>query len=106
VFANSCLTPQEGLQKLADTGMARGEGPLGQLFLSSVMGGAFLSLGCSMFCTLAGGSLAIQAAAPGIHAVMSGAIFPIGLTLIVLSGTNLFTGDILFGWLPFMTNKD
>jgi formate/nitrite transporter len=47
--------------------------------------------------------MAVQAFAPGLHAVMTAAIFPIGLSMIVLSGTNLFTGEMMFGWLPFMS---
>jgi formate/nitrite transporter FocA (FNT family) len=41
-----------------------------------------------------------------MHKIVSAMIFPIGLTLIVLTGTNLFTGDIMFGWLPFVTRDE
>ena len=58
-----------------------------------MLGGAYLSVGASLFVMLGGGAAEAFAAAPLAHKLLSAAIFPAGLSMIVLSGTDLLTCD-------------
>ena len=45
---------------------------------------------------LAGGTPLLQASAPGLHSLMSAAVFPIGLTMIVFTKTDLLTSNFYY----------
>lgn len=46
----------------------------------------------------------LAASAPGIAALLGGLVFPIGLTMIIFSGTDLLTSNMLYTSLPFLTH--
>jgi formate transporter len=59
----------------------------------SVLGGAFVSLGALLAIVVAGGMPAAAAGNPGVVKLLSGAVFPVGLIMVVLAGAQLFTSD-------------
>ncbi len=72
-----------------------------RLFVYSIMGGAFISLGGLLALIVAGGMPEIAASNPGITKFVFGAVFPLGLILVVIGGGELFTSDcavISFGF--------
>jgi len=57
------------------------------------MGGMFIAMGAT-FATVA--STGVEAAfGPGVKALIAGAVFPVGLVMIVITGMSLFTGDTM-----------
>lgn len=101
--ANKLSAPQQAMVYLNDVGLTRGDRPSTQIFVSSVLGGAFLSWGAAMYLTLGGGSPELMASAPGMHKIVSALIFPIGLSCIVLSGSDLLTSNMMYSTLPFVS---
>ncbi len=95
--------PQQTMVYLNDVGLVRGERPASQIFYSSVLGGAYLCWGASMFILLGGGSPELAASNPGAHKVLSALIFPIGLSSIVVSGSDLLTSNMCYATLPFVS---
>lgn len=46
----------------------------------------------------------LQASMPGLHSLLSASVFPIGLSMIVFTGTDLLTSTMLYTSLPFFTH--
>ena len=99
------LTPSETMAKLAQTAESRGDRPVTKILASSALAAAQLSFGGMLFVSVAGGSAALASAVPGIHSLVSAMVFPTGLSLIVLTGTDLLTGNMLYASLPFVSEK-
>jgi len=102
---NAVAVQSAALVKLNNVGLTRGDRPLEQILASSILGGSFLCFGASMYVLLGGGSAEVLAAAPGIHKIASALIFPIGLSLIVVTGADLLTSNMMYSTLPF-ASKD
>lgn len=64
------------------------------IITGSVVGGALLGFGCSVTCLAVGGMApALASAGPAAAQLLAGAMFPIGLSLILLSKGELATGN-------------
>ena len=59
----------------------------------SFMAGLFIAVGAAL-CTVCGTGLD-KTLGPGFKALIAGAVFPVGLIAIVLTGMSLFTGDTM-----------
>lgn len=73
--------------------------PVGKLLVYSVLGGAFIALGGLLSLVVAGGMPGVAASNPGLYKFVFGALFPLGLVLVVIGGAELFTSDCAV--LPF-----
>lgn len=74
-----------------NAGKAKGDLPPAQLFLRGIMGGVYIAVGAAF------ATIAMTGVAPfmggGMAKLICGAVFPIGLIAIILTGMELFTGD-------------
>jgi formate/nitrite transporter len=75
----------------------------GSVFLSCVFGGVLLSFGCATFVMISGGSPNLQKENPGVHRLMGGLIFPIGLGMIMMTGAELVTSNFFLCALPILS---
>jgi formate transporter len=64
-----------------------------RLFVYSILGGAFIALGGLLSVIVVGGMPGVAATNPGITKFIFGALFPLGLILVVIGGAELFTSD-------------
>jgi formate transporter len=64
-----------------------------RLFVYSIVGGAFIALGGLLSLIVVGGMPGVAATNPGITKFLFGALFPLGLILVVIGGAELFTSD-------------
>lgn len=76
----------------------------GQIFCSSFLGGALLGWGCALTTVVAGGTAPLLVEAPGLLALLTGAVFPVGLSMVLLSGSELLTGNFVTMALPAWTH--
>lgn len=76
-----------------NAGKAKGDLSTGQLFVRGIMGGVYIAVGAA-FCTIAMTGVAPLLGA-GFAKLIGGAVFPIGLIAIILTGMELFTGDAM-----------
>ena len=76
-----------------------------KFILLSVLGGAFVAFGCVLAIIVGGGSVGIGAENPGLQKFIFGAVFPVGLILVVLTGADLFTSDCAVMTLPVFQGK-
>ncbi|CAE8625267.1 unnamed protein product [Polarella glacialis] len=101
--AASC-SPEETMKLMAKKGVVSADRSTGQIICSSFLGGALLGWGCALTTVVAGGSATLLADAPGLLALLTGAVFPVGLSMVVLSGSELLTGNFVTMTLPAWTH--
>jgi formate/nitrite transporter FocA (FNT family) len=77
--------------------------PIGQLLLRGFMSGVYIAVGAAL-ATVCGAEVAKFLGA-GFGKLITGAVFPVGLILTVLTGMELFTGDAMLGPLAVMMGK-
>ncbi|MDR2530800.1 MAG: formate/nitrite transporter family protein [Oscillospiraceae bacterium] len=83
-------TPIEILEKWADSGAAKAKNKVSKLFILAIFAGAFIAIG-GVAATVAGGATAY----PVLNRLLGAIIFPGGLTMCLLAGSELFTGNTL-----------
>jgi formate/nitrite transporter len=89
-------TPKETIAAIGVAGFNKGQMSLLKTLLQAILAGILLSFG-GLLALIAGGGLAgVGAANPGLQKFAAGALFPIGLMLIVLTGAELFTGNTMY----------
>lgn len=83
-------TPSEIIEGNINGGVGKATLPLGKMILLGIMAGAFIALGGAT------SSTAVHSISDvGLARTLAGAIFPVGLMMIVLVGGELFTGNCL-----------
>lgn len=86
------LLPPQMARCAQELGIRKAALPAGVTLALAVLGGAFIALG-AVFSTVA---LAGSAGLPfGLARVLAGAVFSLGLILVVVGGAELFTGNLL-----------
>ncbi len=83
-------TPLEIAESTIKSGVNKGNLPLIKMILLGIMAGAFIALGG------VASNVAVHGIADvGLARTLAGAIFPVGLMLVVFTGSELFTGNCL-----------
>lgn len=83
-------TPLEVIKGNIGGGITKANLPLGKMILLGIMAGAFIALGGATSSTAVHGISDV-----GLARTLAGAIFPVGLMMIVFVGGELFTGNCL-----------
>ena len=84
------LTPSEVVEVNIKAGEAKGNLPLFRMILLGILAGAFIAIGGEA------SNLAVHGIKDvGLARTLAGAIFPVGLMMIVLIGGELFTGNCM-----------
>lgn len=86
-------TPSETLTAACNSGVAKCTRTAGRLWSGSILAGAYIALGGVLSVIIGFGFPEITAGNPGLQRMLSGAVFPIGLMLVVILGADLFTGN-------------
>lgn len=89
-MGNLMNTPAEIVEANVKSGEGKGNLPMGRMILMGIMAGAFIAIGGATSSTAAH---AIENV--GVARAVAGAIFPVGLMLVVFMGAELFTGNCL-----------
>ena len=89
--AIDALAPPQIAERIAALGVAKSRQSARATFLLGVLAGAYIALGCLWY------TLVVSDASLGFAAsrVLGGAVFSLGLILVVLAGAELFTGNNL-----------
>lgn len=92
------LVPAAIAQRAETVGIRKAQTPTFQLFVLSILAGAFIAMGAVFATTVSAGA---SGALPyGVTRFLMGLAFCLGLTLVVLAGAELFTGNnlIIMAW--------
>ena len=83
-------SPKEVAQNYLATGKAKSEAPIAKLFVLAVLAGMFIAL-AGVGATIA--SVTVQS--PSLAKLMGAMVFPVGLVMVLIAGSELFTGNCL-----------
>eukprot|EP00933_Yihiella_yeosuensis_P051493 TRINITY_DN49440_c0_g1_i1.p1 TRINITY_DN49440_c0_g1~~TRINITY_DN49440_c0_g1_i1.p1 ORF type:complete len:432 (-),score=74.69 TRINITY_DN49440_c0_g1_i1:181-1476(-) len=99
-----CFNPEQTMESLAKKGVSSGERSTSQVLCSSFLGGSYLAWGCAFTTVVAGGSSIFLADAPGLLSLLTGAVFPVGVVMVLLNNSELLTGNFMTLALPAWTH--
>jgi len=91
----STLSPTEVAHAMVAHGVVKHQTRYEVVFFKAFLAGAFLSFGGLLSEVLQGGSPMINTNNPGLLKVLGGFVFPVGLVMIVLSGQELLTSNMM-----------
>ena len=90
----SALTTGEILEKVSDSGIAKAEGRTLRLLIWALLAGAYIAFGAQAS-QMVSFNLLADPDSLGVGRLVSAAVFPVGLMMVVLCGAELFTGNCL-----------
>ena len=85
-------TPKEVLALAGRSAADKLRNPASKTLILAFLAGAYIAVG-GLFSLMAGFGFPGAAEAPGFQRLLSGAVFPLGLILVVFTGAELFTGN-------------
>ena len=88
------LLPKEMAVKAENAGVAKASLSTSRMFALSILAGAFIAMGAD-FATTVWAGLAGAGVPYGIQRLLGGMVFSIGLIMVVIGGSELFTGNCL-----------
>jgi len=86
-------TPKEIVEAVHDAGVAKSKLPFLKIFLLGFLAGAYIAFGGFLAIIVGGGSTTLGKTDPGLKKFYFGAVFPVGLMLVIIAGAELFTGN-------------
>ena len=89
------FTPQQTTELISRIGTKKAHMRLDKLFFNSALTGPLLGFGCAVMMS-AETAPWYQENAPGLIRAIGAMFFPVGLIMIVLTGADLFTSNIMF----------
>lgn len=79
--------------------------PLIKFSILSILGGVFIAFGGLLSIMVAGGMPGIGATNPGLIKFVAGALFPVGLIMVSITGADLFTSNCAGFCFPLLQRK-
>lgn len=87
------LPPSKISEQFAETALKKATTPWLKLSVLGFMGGAYVAFGFLLAIIVGGGMPGLTADNPGLAKFLMGAVFPVGLIMVVLAGAELFTSS-------------
>lgn len=98
-------TPKETTLEFAASGIYKSSLSVSKFCVLSVLGGVFIAFGGLLAVMFAGGMPGIGTGNPGLIKFIAGAVFPIGLIMVSITGADLFTSDCAGVTFPLLQRK-
>ena len=98
-------SPKEITSNFAVSATCKKDLPLPRFMLIAILGGAFIAFGGLLSVMVAGGMPGIGESNPGLIKFIAGALFPIGLIMVSITGADLFTSDCAAFSYPLLQKK-
>ena len=94
-MSSSFKSPVETAKAISGTAGAKNSANIVNVILLSFLAGAYIAFGGLLAVVASAGM--IKAGAPiGLEKFVFGAVFPVGLIIVVIAGSELFTGNVMF----------
>lgn len=90
----STLSSVEILEKTSDASIGKASGSFWKLLILAVLAGAYIAFGAQAS-AMVSFNLTSDTATLGLGKLVSAAVFPVGLMMVVMCGAELFTGNCL-----------
>ncbi len=102
---NNYYSPGEITKEFALSGIFKSSLPTVKYIVIAILGGVFIALGGLLSVMVAGGMPGVGTDNPGIIKFIAGALFPVGLMMVSITGADLFTSDCAAFTLPVLEKK-
>jgi len=100
------LPPPKVFEAAVNIGVTKASYTWKKVAMLSFMAGCQIALGALLMTVVGGGSPGVGAANPGLGKWLNGAIgLPVGLSMVILTGGELFTGNVFFMLAALLSNK-
>ncbi|CAF2993011.1 unnamed protein product [Rotaria sp. Silwood2] len=94
------------IELISINGIQKSKQRIDYIIIKAFLAGVLLSFGGLLLLIVGGGSVPLaQNFGPSIHRLIQGAVFPIGLVLIVVTGADLFTGNTMILMISTLRKK-
>ena len=97
--------PREITLLFAESATYKRNIPLIKFCILSILGGMFIAFGGLLSIIVSGGMPGIGAANPGLVKFVAGALFPVGLIMVSITGADLFTSNCAGFCFPLLQKK-
>ncbi|KAJ3482088.1 hypothetical protein NLI96_g7212 [Meripilus lineatus] len=91
----STLRPAQVAVAMVEAGVVKHKTRADKVFFKAFLAGAMLSFGGLLSEIIQAGSGGINSSNPGLVKILGGAVFPVGLVMIVLQGQELLTSNMM-----------
>ena len=86
-------SPKEIVETACSAGVAKTTMPWTKLIVLGFLAGAYIAFGAQLAVTASAGTGFAEMGFPGLQRFVLGAVFPVGLMLVVIAGAELWTGN-------------
>lgn len=97
--------PSDMAKEFAESGLNKSRLSLIRFCIIAVLGGMFIAFGGLLSTMVAGGMPGVGEGNPGLIKFIAGALFPIGLIMVSITGADLFTSDCTAFSMPLFQKK-
>lgn len=94
-MSSSFKSPADTARAVAATGGVKNSSKLSHTILLSFLAGAYIAFG-GLLAEVANAGMVANGFPIGLSKFVFGAVFPVGLILVVIAGSELFTGNIIY----------
>ena len=103
-MGSSFKSPADTAKAIAGIAELKEKAPLGNVLILSFLAGAYIAFG-GLLAEVATGGMAAAGFPPGLVKLFFGAVFPVGLMLVVIAGSELFTGNNMYMAVGVLSGK-
>ena len=100
----SFKSPADTAKAIASAATAKGEMPILKLAVLGFLAGAYIAFG-GLLAEVANTGAVAGGVPIGISKLIFGGVFPVGLIMVVICGSELFTGDVMFMTMGLLDGK-
>lgn len=94
-MSSSFKSPPDTARAVAATGGLKNNSPIMNVVLLGFLAGAYIAFG-GMLAEIANAGMVTAGFPIGLSKFVFGAVFPVGLIMVVLAGSELFTGNVMY----------
>ena len=94
-MSSSFKSPVDTAKAISATAGAKNSANIVNVILLSFLAGAYIAFG-GLLAEIASAGMLAAGAPVGLEKFVFGAVFPVGLIIVVLAGSELFTGNVMF----------
>ena len=94
-MSSSFKSPADTAKAISGTAGAKNSAKITNLILLSFLAGAYIAFG-GLLAEVASAGMLSAGAPLGLEKFVFGAVFPVGLIIVVIAGSELFTGNVMF----------
>ena len=103
-MGSSFKSPADTAKAIAGIAEVKEKAPLGNVVILSFLAGAYIAFG-GLLAEVVTGGMAAAGFPPGLVKLFFGGVFPVGLMLVVIAGSELFTGNAMYMPIGVLTGK-